>query len=162
MKHSPLPDPAMMTKLFKGILNCELSVTKAATTPQLDQANATTYAGLYLSGRHVMTTVIFDVPLVAASSAALAATPAEQAAEWVAAGRVDDESVENAREVFSVMASTLNESNPSTHVKLGFFLPPGQALPAATNVYFGPTARRMDYAVDIEGYGGGVFTVLAV
>jgi len=162
MRYSPIPDFPLVTKLFRGMLGRTVTVKDSVRPQAISTANKETFTALYLADKYVVTVAVCDFKLAAASGAALALIPAPRAEEWVRDRKIPDDAIANTREIFNVMAATFNESNPSTYAKLGFFLPPGQAVPGAANGFFASNVRRMDYSVAVEGYGEGVFTVLVV
>jgi hypothetical protein len=161
-RHSPIPDFPLVTKLFRGLLGRAVTVTASVDAQPISINNKNTYTSLYLADKYVVTVVVCDLPLAAASGAALALIPAPRVEEWVREGHLPDDAVENVREVFNVMASTFNESNPGVHLKLGFFFPSGHSIPGAAAGFYERNVRRMDYKVQVEGYGSGLFTVLVL
>jgi hypothetical protein len=149
------PEPAEIRTLLAGLLDKQVSVSL------VDRASADDMAP-YLTGVYVgvdgETEVLSssDVAFAAASGASLALIPPGQAAEWVTTRELPDDAVDNAAEVLNILAATLNDANPSRHVKMTSRWVEGddEAAPDPVIVLGGPR-RTAQYAVDIDGYPSG-------
>lgn len=81
------------------------------------------------------------------SGAALALVPVEQATEAIESETLNDDLLENYREILNVVTRAINDQG-GAHVRL---IPDGAPLPDPLP----PTSGGHEYTIDIEGYGAG-------
>ncbi len=156
----PLPVRASVRDLLTDLLQRPVKVL-VATEPQTVAPGQLTLAASYaVDDGTPMAVAVFDLPLaIGAGAAFLGATPGVAAAS-VEAGALDDKTREAFHEVVNVMAKLLNSAS-TPHVRLeGMHDLPGDVPSGVAAVALEPLVRA-DYRVVIEGYPGGLVTVLA-
>lgn len=158
------PDPTAVRELLAGLLDKPITVTVEpgdAERARRDAASAHllgTYVG---QDDEVEAVSLADLGFVAAAGAALALVPAVTAAFWVEEGRVPDDGVDNAAEVLNVLAATLNDVNPTRHVRMVGSRRHGE-IDLDHLVRAARSVRRCDaYTIDIDGFAPGHLTFVS-
>lgn len=156
----PIPVRASVRDLLTDLLQRPVTVQIAAE-PQSLSAGQFTLAASYAVDDGTPTAIaVFDLPLVIGAGSAFLQTSPGAAAASVETGALDDDIREAFHEVVNVMAKLLN-SAVTPHVRLGgMHALPGDVPVGVAAVALEPAARA-DYRVLIEGYPGGIVTVLA-
>jgi len=157
-----LPDATGLSSAITGLLGVSTYVTKAQAPLLFTVANRRAYAALYATAEGFCSAVMAcDLKLAASAGGAIIEHPREIVDAWVKAGRMEDEGVENLREVFNVLASNFNDSNPARHIKLWGCLGPGQPVPKRTTPLFTRGVLRADFDVEVDGYHKGKLAVFS-
>ncbi|MFP3906280.1 MAG: hypothetical protein ACLFWR_04565 [Acidimicrobiales bacterium] len=150
----PVPIQEAVAEFFSALLGLGTAASKAER-PRLEP-DGSHIVGTYRDDLgQVAALVTADLVLAASAGAALAAIPPSAARDAVKTGALDENLLENFREVSNVMSSLLN--TPATpHLTLVDVWPSDHPdLPTeAWDVLANPTKRR-EYAVTIEGYDDG-------
>jgi len=156
----PLPVRASVRDLLTDLLQRQVTV-QIATEPQtLAEGHPTLAASYAVDDGTPIALVVFDLPLVIGAGSAFLQNSPGAAAASVEAGELDDEVREAFHEVVNVMAKLLNSAS-TPHVRLGgMHMLPGDVPRGVADVATQPVVRA-DYRVLIEGYAGGLVTVLA-
>lgn len=101
-----------------------------------------------------------DVAFAAASGAALALIPPMKAEEWVSSRELAADATDNAAEVLNILAATLNDANPTRHVKMiDRWVAGGEAPALDPDAVLGGPRRAIVYTVEIEGYPTGELAI---
>jgi hypothetical protein len=97
----------------------------------------------------------FDLEFANYAGAALAMVPSAIATEAIRIRKIEEEALENLREVANIMASLFN--GPNCHIKLRDMhkTPPTPELVALAQ----RPARRVDLDIDITSYGAGKIVI---
>ena len=157
-----LPDANGLSTAISGLLGVSAVVTKAQAPLLFTVANRRAYAALYVTADGFCSAVVAcDLKLAASAGGAIVEYPKEVVDQWIKAGRLEDEGVENFREVLNVLAANFNDSNPERHIKLWGCLTPGQSVPRRTVPLFAKGVMRADFDVEVEGYHKGKLAVFS-
>lgn len=159
MASVPIPVRASVRDLLTDLLSRQ--VTVAVGMPQVLDPQVPALAAAYVDdGGTPRAVCVVDLPLAVHAGAALGTTPPEEAGAAVEGGKLEGDLEEFFREVVNILTKLLN-SPTSPHVRLSEVKPvPGRLPAAVAHVVLEPEAR-VDYAVSVEGYGGGTMTLLA-
>ena len=107
----------------------------------------------------IRATMALDLPLSAAVSAALALVPATGAEQAIHDGFLSPTMAEAMQEVFNVTSSMFNVGN-AAHLRLYSAHTAGQDLPADARARTQVLGRRVDFGVEVAGYGSGRVAVV--
>lgn len=154
----PVPIQEDVRDLLADLLGRGVTVGKVGALELEDDAPA--LAAEFVTDTGAIGAVcLIDGPLVNRAGAALSMVPAVVAEESVRKAVLAENLVENTAEIVNVLARLLNSSK-SPHLKLGavHWLP--GVVPDAVAVVCDAPAFRRDFAVTIEGYGDGRFSLL--
>lgn len=102
---------------------------------------------------------VMDVELAAATAAALVMMPAGLVRESVQEKTLLPMLVDNNYEVLNVTSRLINRAG-GIHYKLRAHLMPGQPLAPEAAEVLESASQRIDLKLSVEGYGGGVLTIL--
>jgi hypothetical protein len=155
---TPLPAAKDVKDLFEGLLGkaCEFHEGKT-----LD-ASGKNLVATYVDDALVMRAlVVVDLPLAVYTGAAIGLLPPGGAQDLVADGELPKNHRENAAEVLNIMASLFNTPG-SPHLRLYSTHAPGEALAADVAANLAKKGGRVDYSVDVKGYGKGALAVVLV
>ncbi|HVW34504.1 MAG TPA: hypothetical protein VHL53_18365 [Acidimicrobiia bacterium] len=101
---------------------------------------------------------LVDAPFAIRTAGALTMVPPAAVADNLRKGDVS-ESLENFTEIVNILAQLLN-SPKTSHLRLaGVHIVPGELPDGVSSLVARPEFRR-DFAVEIEGYGGGRISLL--
>jgi len=157
-----LPDANGLSGAISGLLGVSAFVTKAQAPMLFTVANRRAYAALYATAEGFCSAVVAcDLKLASSAAGAIVEYPKEIVDGWIKAGRMDDEGVENLREVLNVLASNFNDSNPERHIKLWGTLEPGKGVPKRTVPLFAKGVLRADFDVEVDGYHKGKLVIFS-
>jgi hypothetical protein len=95
-----------------------------------------------------------DLPLSAHAGAAIGLVPKGGADASIEDGVLGQNLLENAREIFNIMASLFNQPD-AAHVRMYADYAPASPLPNHVAVLAATLGQRLDLAVGIPGYGSG-------
>lgn len=131
-----------------------------AETDAVDLSADTTFVrGTYLGNLEPASLFFMDVSLAASLGAALVMMPAGLVKESVQEKNLLPMLVDNSYEVFNVISRFINRAG-GVHYKLREQVLPGQPLPADFAGVVDAASERVDLALSVEGYAGGVLTIL--
>jgi hypothetical protein len=155
----PVPRGSEVGELLQTLTGRAVEVgTAAAVLPGRDPA----LVAVYVTDDVVVGAVLAcDLSLAAAAGAALATLPAGEAEQAVAAGALSGDLSDNAHEVLNVLVSIFNVAGAPA-LKLHRVHAVGEQLPDDVSPVLGYVLRRVDLQVDLDGYGGGRLSVVAV
>lgn len=102
---------------------------------------------------------ICDLPLGAATGAALAMVPAVMLEEVARSGELSDNLAENLHEVLNIFSSLLNSASTPHLVLAETVALPAELAPEVAAMLTEPERRR-DFVIAIDGYGEGRMAVL--
>ncbi len=157
-----LPDANGLSKVIGSLLGASTIVTKAQTPLLFTAANRRGYAALYVTAEGFCSAAVAcDVKLAASAGGAIVEHPREVVDEWVRAGKLDAEGVDNLREVLNVIATNFNDSNPERPIKLWGCIEPGSPIPQRTLPLFARGVLRSDFDVEVDGYTKGKLAVFS-
>jgi hypothetical protein len=170
MNKVPLPIQESIRDFYADLLGREVSATKAARLELLgDEGDADDDGTEPLDGRvavyrdadaTVRAVAVADLPLAAGGAAALTLVPSVVLDEVIATGVMPANLAENDREVANVFSALLNTST-SPHLVLDGVVELSADIDPQIRAVLEEPARRRDFEVTIDGYGGGHFAVLA-
>lgn len=155
----PVPQAQELGALFETLIGRPVAVGPAAPVlPGRDPA----LVAVYVTDDLVVGAVLAcDLSLAAAAGAALATLPPGEAEQAVTAGTLSGHLSDNAHEVLNVLVSIFNlEGAPA--LKLHRVHAVGERLPDDVRPVLGYVLRRVDLQVDLDGYGGGRLSLVAV
>ena len=156
----PLPPREPVRQLYNVLLQRTVTVERGKVALQPHLGVPMLAASYTVDGGRIAAIGLWDLPLAAAASAAMGMLPATTVAEVLSAGALDDELIELFNEVANVSARLLN-SNATPHIVLRGIDQLPATLPRDVNALLLNPVARLDYNVDIEGFGAGVMSLLA-
>ncbi len=143
-----VPTAAAVAELLTSLFGKPARVTKGTGTSSRPTKGAVAYA---TAGGALRGAAFCDLEFAAAAAAALSMLPPAIAAEAVRKGSLDESLLENAQEVFNVLAQVLNVGREE-HVRASaFYLPPKQVPPEVTQLST-KAKLRAEYDVTVQGY----------
>lgn len=149
----PLPGPIAIAELLEALLGQEVRVARAEA-----KAIVPSFVAAYLTPEDELAACcVADVEIVTVVGAAMAAVPPGAAKELLAAGPPPENVVENFREVVNVLASLLC-SDDTVHVRLATLH--GPSLPEEITDRIDGATQRVDFALEVPGYGSGHLSFL--
>lgn len=155
-----LPQPKQLRDLLADLLGRDVTLEPATpyapgpTTP----ASVATYVDDSL---RICAVLACDLPFSARAGAAIGLVPPAGADEAIADGKLTDTLAENLYEVLNIAASMFNVAG-ADHLKLHALHPAGPPLDPMTRISTLTLGRREDLAVEINGYGAGLLSVVLV
>jgi hypothetical protein len=156
--HYPAPIQEDVRDLLKDLLGRGVAVDKTSKMELEDDACAL-LAVYSTDDAQMAALVIVDGPLCARAGAALSMVPATVAEESVSKNELTDTLVDNIREVVNIFARFLNSAK-SPHVRLTETMVLPTELPDNVRALHDAPEFRRDFAVQVEGYGAGRFSIL--
>lgn len=155
----PVPRGPEVGELLQTLTGQPVEVgTAAPVLPGRDPA----LVAVYVTDDLVVGAVLAcDLSLAAAAGAALATLPPGVAEQAVASGALAGDLSDNAHEVLNVLVSIFNVSGAPA-LRLRRVHAVGEQLPDDVRPVLGYVLRRVDLQVDLDGYGGGRLSVVAV
>jgi hypothetical protein len=156
--HYPAPIQEDVRDLLGDLLGRGIAVDK--TSKLVMEEDACGLLAVYATDDgDIAALTVIDGPLSARAGAALSMVPATVAEEAVKKNELNETLVDNVREIVNIFARFLNSSK-SPHVRLvNTVLLPDTLPDPVRALYLAPEFRR-DFAVQIEGYGAGRFSIL--
>ncbi len=156
--HYPAPIQEDVRDLLGDLLGRGIAVDKTSRL-QMEPDACGLLAVYATDAGEIAALAVIDGPLSARAGAALSMVPATVAEESVKKNELTETLVDNVREIVNIFARFLNSSK-SPHVRLVNTLVLPEAMPDPVRaLYLAPEFRR-DFAVQIEGYGSGRFSIL--
>ncbi len=154
-----LPSPTAVAGVLSDLLGRQADVRKGK--PVAISPRTPAIVGVYHRDDGALAVAcVADLSLAAHAGASLALIPAGVAAESVRRGKLEDDLLENFREVLNVAASLLNlPGEPHVLFREAHVTPP--ALPKELGALVAKPAARLDLEVQVQGYGGGSLSLLA-
>lgn len=155
----PVPIQEAVADFMGALLGLGSAASKV--TPTKIEPDGSHIIGTYADdlGR-VSGLVIGDLDFAATSGAALAMIPATAARDAVKAGSLDENLLENFREVCNVTTSMLNSPH-TPHLALQDVWPSDHPdLPPEVWDILTAPAKRREFAVTLEGYDDGRFGIV--
>lgn len=136
-------------------------VTVSKGTPVVVAAKSTNVVAVYATDDGKIAGVWHaSLAFAASAGAALTLIPGTVAIDCVKKGKLEDQPYENFREVANVLASLFNVAG-SKHAKLvGVFREPTEAPPATAMDLMTKPKDRVDLKIDIDGFGGGMASIM--
>lgn len=155
----PVPPRASVRDLLTDLLGHQVRVTQAA--PQTLSSERPAYLAVYRRDDGAPAAAcICDLPLAAATGAAIGMVSAEDArAEVGDSGKLGGDLEEFFREVVNVLAKLLNSPSTPHVVMTEVHAVPGEVPSDVAELVLNPRLR-VDHHVAVEGYDGGVATIL--
>ncbi|MCA9509424.1 MAG: hypothetical protein R3E88_03695 [Myxococcota bacterium] len=152
----PLPEAQAVGELLGQLVDKEVVVEKC---PKVD-ARAASPTSVYVGDDDAVRALcVCELELAAHLGAALGMMPVGAAKDAVAAGALPEGLQLNFREVMNICAAMLC-ANGSPHVRLLDAFPSQEAAGAAAQKVAKSPAKRVDYQVAIDGFGGGKLAFL--
>ncbi len=142
-----------------GALLTDLLSRQAEVAPSPSGATAVVVAEYITDDDTLSALFLCDLPLAAATAAALPMLPPDVAKDAVKDGELGDVLAENLHEVLNVAATLWNRPD-QPHLRLRALNPLASA-PADVQDLVGGPAERTHLAIDIKGYGGGLATLVS-
>jgi hypothetical protein len=158
--HYPVPIQEDVRDLLVDLLGRGVAVDKVGAL-ELEDHDPALIAAYVDDDGAVGALCMVDGPFANRAGAALSMVPAVVAEESVGKAVLADNLVENTEEIVNILARLLNSAR-TPHLKLGgVHRLPGDLPEGVIGVREHPEFRR-DFAVSIEGYGEGRFSLLVV
>lgn len=155
---TPLPAAKDVKDLFEGLLGKSCDFHEGGT---LD-ASGKNLVATYVDDTLVMRALVaVDLPLAVYTGAAIGLMPPGAAQDFASEGDLPKAYRENAAEVLNIMASLFNTPG-APHLRLYSTHAPGEALAADVTANLAKRGGRVDYSVDVKGYGKGALAVVLV
>lgn len=152
-----LPKIENTSKILNGLLGGALTVKEAAA-PFAEMPAA---VGSYVTDDgETAALFVCDLPFACNVGAALAMIPKSVAEDSIKLGTVDEDLLENLREVLNIAARLFNYAGVGVHVALRQVVVAGSSVPQDIIALYKSPHMRVDYDADIEGYGPGRFVLL--
>jgi hypothetical protein len=148
----PMPEGKVIVELLGQLTGQAVSVKKPAAPIKL---GPTVQTATYISQKdEILVICLCEIELAAYLGAALVVLPQRAAKEVADKGVLDGPAAGGFRECMNICAALLcSDSTP--HVRFANNFPHPKAAGAEAMAVVTKPARRVDYRIDIEGYGGG-------
>ena len=156
----PLPPREPVRQLYNVLLQRTVSVERGKVALQPHLGVPMLCAAYTVDGGRIAAIGLWDLPLAAAASAAMGMLPPTTVGEVLSAGALDEELLELFHEVANVTARLLNSAGTPHVVLRGIDQLPATLPRDAQALLLHPVAR-LDYNVDIEGFGTGIMSLMA-
>lgn len=156
--HYPVPIQEDVRDLLGELLGRGAAVDKVSALA-LEAGEPAVVAEFVTDDDATAALCVVDAAFAVRVGAALVMVPANVAEEDLARGGVPDHHLENVREVLNIFGRMLNSAT-TPHVRLSeLHRWPGD-LPAGVETLLGQPEFRRDFAVTVDGYGDGRFSLL--
>lgn len=156
--HYPVPIQEDVRDLLVDLLGRGVAVDKVPARPLTDDGLGA-IAEFVTDDDATAALCVLDASFAVRVGAALVLVPANVAEEDLATGEVPDHHLENVREVVNIFGRMLNSAT-TPHVRLrDLHRWPGE-LSADVQALLDQPEFRRDFAVAVEGYGEGRFSLL--
>lgn len=155
-----LPGPFEVRELLADLLQKQVSVETSAPLAPGPFRPAT--IAVYVDDSLLVRALIcMDLPLSAATGAAIGLVPPTVAREAVEAAALNPLLNENLSEVLNIAVTLFNTAD-SEHLRLYAVHPTGPPPPPDVHGMALTLGRRLDLAVDVPGYGDGAMSTVIV
>lgn len=155
---SALPVKASVRDLLQDLLGRSVTVEEGAAQTLESPALAAVYGP---NDGAPAAVAISDLPFASAAAGALGSMPATALEEQVGAGELDEDVSEHFRRVADAMAKLLNSPTTPNVALKEVHQVPGEVPADVAGVVLEPRVR-VDFVVDVDGYGPGTLTFVAV
>ncbi|MDQ2650674.1 MAG: hypothetical protein M3Z03_14145 [Actinomycetota bacterium] len=156
--HYPVPIQEDVRDLLVDLLGRGVAADKVSPL-ELDDETPAAIAEFVDDDDRTACACIVDDRFAVRVGAALVMVPSNVAEEDLATGELPDNHLENVREVVNIFGRMLNSAS-TPHVRLAeLHRWPGELPPGVVQLLEAPEYRR-DFAVAVEGYGEGRFSLL--
>lgn len=156
-----LPPPKALKDVIDGLLGKDVDLAPASTTLTSVDAVGGVVAKYVDDEGRPRAVLGWDLPAAAHAGAAFALIPARMAEEIVDERWLPEDIVESVYELSNVLASALHV-NGNPHTKLAQTYHPAAAAPDDLAKALYSHYERMDFDVDVPGYGGGRLSVVVL
>lgn len=156
--HYPVPKPEALREVLHAMVGSDVKVT-IEKHPEIDEDAPSIMAEFVSDAETVGALCRVDHIAAISLGAALVGVVPEAAAQMIEGYKLDDDAIENVREVVNVLAQLFNtEFTP--HVRFGdLHRQPGKLPEAATELKRSPLATR-HYKVFVDKYATGIISLL--
>jgi hypothetical protein len=152
------PSDTEVVSTLNSLLGRDVQAAKIAPPGAL--GDAARYLAVYtLDDGTVCGLAVCDLKLAASAGVALAIMPPRRIEECVKAGSLEDDILDNLREILNVTAGILNGTG-HPHVVFQDVLGPNPQPTPAVEALLAQPAFRLDLEVTIAGYNGGKISFL--
>lgn len=151
-----IPSQPDLTQTLRGLLG--LTVSLSRTEPGAGRGYLAVYSD---QAGNPVNVIGVDLAFAASAAAGLAMVPVAQVDEWLAAGSLPEDAVENLYEVLNVLAATHNPRDGSRHVKLTALLAPEDVIPAEVAAGRASPELAVWFTAEVPGYPGGLIETAA-
>lgn len=156
--HYPVPIQEDVRDLLVDLLGRGVATDKVSPL-ELDEEAPAAIAEFVTDDDQTACLCIIDGRFAVRVGAALVMVPSNVAEEDVSKGEMPDHHLENVREVVNIFGRMLNSAS-TPHVRLAdLHRWPGELPEGVTSLLERPEYRR-DFAVAVDGYGEGRFSLL--
>jgi hypothetical protein len=156
----PLPPREPVRQLYNVLLQRTVAVERSKVGLQPHLGVPMVAAAYSVDGGRIAAIGLWDLPLAASAAAAMGMLPPTTVGEVLSAGTLDDELMELFHEIANVTARLLNSSG-TPHVVLRTIEQLPAPLPRDANALLTNPVTRLDYSVDVEGFGAGLMSLMA-
>jgi hypothetical protein len=150
-----LPSADAVAKLVASLAGKNVTAKPGTVLKQVPKGAA---VAVCVDEAAVVAVMLADVSLAAAAGAALAMIPPAAAQEAARAAALPPNIADNFREVANIMCSLLTASG-GRGVRLSEFAV--GAVPAAAEAVLSGGGARVDFEVDVQGYGKGQLSIIS-
>jgi len=153
-----LPTVENAAKVFGDLFGRELEVKKS-TTLQVEQPGL---VGTYVNDDgELVALVVCDVEFACNAGAALAMIPPDVAKGSIKQATIEDDLLENTREILNIASRLFNYAGTNIHVALKDVHLNQDPLTEDVIELIKRPIKRLDLDFDVEGYGPGRFILFA-
>jgi hypothetical protein len=150
-----MPAQERVRDVLADLMGRTVTVARTATVPvEIDGPGPVALADYAADGGELGVLCVADLRLTNALGAALTMVAPAAVDEAVERLRIDDPTIDNFREVVSILTSLFNTAN-TPHVKFREVHRLPTELPADTMQLLGAPRGRRDFDVSVEDYGTG-------
>lgn len=154
-----LPTAGEIADLFTNLIGEEVSVMEAPAPLATERYAA---AGEFETDEQDLSAIIaMDIELAVWLGSGLAMIPKDAAKKNVESKTISGEIADNTREILNIASSLFNKENQPHHIFTNMFLPPKEIFSERAQAALVRDVDRVDYQVEVPGYGKGLMTVLA-
>ena len=155
---TPLPAAKDVKDLFEGLLGKSCEFHEGGT---LDASGKNLVATYVDDANALRALVAIDLALAVYTGAAIGLMPPGGAQDLVADKELPKNHRDNAAEVLNIMASLFNTPG-AQHLRLYTHHAPGEGLAGDVSANLAKRGGRVDYTVEVKGYGKGALAVVLV
>lgn len=150
-------EPHAVEELLSSMVGRQVQAKAAAPIKPTDKVVTAVYADD--QGSAVAACVV-ELKLAACLGAALVAIPKGAALEASAQGSLPESMAESLNEVLNITAQLFRQESVNHRIALSDVFHPGQELPGDLAAALKQPRARLDFEVEISGYGGGVMSLI--
>ena len=153
-----LPTVPLVVSTLSGLLGRQITVSKADVTEHSAPHLVVEYH--MNPGDHLGAAFVIDLEFAALLGGALALIPAGGVKEMVAENDIGEGCLDAMREVLNVCACIFVSTADGSPSRLISIFEPGDAIPDEMTSLMNSAPHRIDYTVEVEGYGSGVLSMM--